>query len=94
MPVIVQAGEECWVDWTEDSQMFRRQLQYLVKWKGYNKQSCEPANNVGGIKAIEEYHEHYPGKLGSDVSLAFTQRRELLSWHVGIGLDVEGIRIR
>jgi hypothetical protein len=26
--------------------------------------------------------------------LAFTQRRELLSWHVGIGLDVEGIRIR
>src|ERR1700731_3431041 len=40
-PVIVDGEEEYEVEWIEDSQVYRRQLQYLVKWKGYNENSWE-----------------------------------------------------
>jgi hypothetical protein len=42
-PVIVEGEEEYEVEWVEDSRLFRRQLQYLVKWRGYEERSWEPA---------------------------------------------------
>jgi hypothetical protein len=33
-PVIVEGEEEYEVECIEDSRLFRRQFQYLVKWKG------------------------------------------------------------
>jgi hypothetical protein len=34
--VIVEGGEEYEVQQVHDSRLFRRQLQYFVKWTGYN----------------------------------------------------------
>jgi hypothetical protein len=64
-PVIVEAEEEYEVERVEDSRVFRRQLQYLVKWKGYDEMSWEPAVNADGLKAIDEFHTQQPGKPGS-----------------------------
>ena len=64
-PVIVDGEEEYEVEWIDDSWLFRRQLQYLVKWKGYDEQSWKPATNVDGLKAIDDFHAKQPGKPGS-----------------------------
>jgi hypothetical protein len=64
-PVIVEGEEEYEVEKVEDSRVFRRQLQYLVKWKGYDEMSWKPAVNVDGLKAIDEFHTQQPGKPGS-----------------------------
>jgi hypothetical protein len=64
-PVIVEGEEEYEVERIEDSRIFRRQLQFLVKWKGYDEMSWEPAVNVDGLKAIDEFHTQQPGKLRS-----------------------------
>jgi hypothetical protein len=61
-PVIVEGEEEYEVERIEDSRVFRRQLQYLVKCKGYDETSWEPAVNVDGLKAINEFHTQQPGK--------------------------------
>jgi hypothetical protein len=61
-PVIVDGEEEFQVERIEYSRLLRRQLQYLVKWKGYNETSWEPAANVDGIKAIDKFHTQQPGK--------------------------------
>jgi hypothetical protein len=67
-PVVVNGKEEYEVELVEDSRIFRRQLQCLVKWRGYDKQSWEPATNVDGLQAIDEFHEPYPRRPGSRVS--------------------------
>jgi hypothetical protein len=64
-PVIVEGEAEYEVERIEDSRMFRCQLQYLVKWKGYDEMSWEPAVNVDGLKAIDEFHTQQPGTPGS-----------------------------
>jgi hypothetical protein len=61
-PFIVEGEEEYELERIEDSRMFRHQLQYLVKWKGYNEMSWEPAVNMDGLKAIDEFHTQQPGK--------------------------------
>ena len=61
-PVVVEGEEEYGVERIEDSRVFRRQLQYLVKWKGYDEMSWEPAVNVDGLKAINEFHTQQPGE--------------------------------
>jgi hypothetical protein len=37
----------------------------LVKWKGNDEMSWEPAVNVNGLKVIDEFHTQQPGKPGS-----------------------------
>jgi hypothetical protein len=64
-PVIVEGEEEYEVERIEDSRVFGRQLPYLVKWKGYDEMSWEPAVNVDGLKAIDEFHTQQPSKPGS-----------------------------
>jgi hypothetical protein len=64
-PVVVDGEEEYKVEQIDDSRLFRRQLQYLVKWQGYNECSWEPATNVDGLKAINDFHTEQPGKPDS-----------------------------
>lgn len=62
-PIIIK-GEEYEVDDILDSRIFRRQLQYLVKWKGYTEgdNSWEPAMNLTHSKnLIARFHRNNPG---------------------------------
>jgi hypothetical protein len=63
--VIVEGKEEYEVEWIDDSRLFRRQLQYLAKWSGYDESGWDPAANIDGLKAIEDFHTEQPGKPGS-----------------------------
>jgi len=40
----------------------RRQLQYLIKWKGYpsTDNTWEPAENVHADELVKGYHQHHP----------------------------------
>jgi hypothetical protein len=67
-PVIVEGEKEYEVERVDDSRLFRHQLQYLVKWKGYDERSWEPATNVDGLQAINSFHTEQPGKPGSAAS--------------------------
>jgi hypothetical protein len=62
-PVTVEGEEEYEVDKIMDSRIFRRQLQYRVKWKGYKEgsDSWEPAVNLAHAKCkIADFHKKYP----------------------------------
>jgi hypothetical protein len=64
-PTVIVAGEEeNEVKWVDNSWLFRRQLQNLVKWRGYDERCWEPAANVDGLKAIDDFHMEKPGKSG------------------------------
>ena len=41
-----------------------KKLQYLVKWSGYDRPTCEAAENVDGLQALDRFHTLYPGKPG------------------------------
>ncbi|KAF9815633.1 hypothetical protein IEO21_04423 [Rhodonia placenta] len=59
----VEGDEEYEVERIKDSRIFWRQLQYLVKWKGYNDShtSWEPARNVANAPAlIANFHRKNP----------------------------------
>jgi hypothetical protein len=74
-PVMVKGEEEYEVERIEDSSIFRRHLQYLVKWKGYDEMNWEPAVNVDRLKAIDEFHKPQPGKPGSKASWVLSIRK-------------------
>ena len=61
-PVEVEGEEEYQVSSIEDSRVYRSQLQYLVRWTGYDSLTWEPAKFVDGLQAVEEFHKQYPGK--------------------------------
>jgi hypothetical protein len=63
-PVMVEGEEEYKVKWVDDSRLFQRELQYLVKWRGYDECSGEPAANLYGLKAIDNFHPEQPGNPG------------------------------
>jgi len=42
--------------------MYRNQLQYLIRWTGYDSSTWEPAKFVDGLQVVEEFHQHYPIK--------------------------------
>ena len=44
------------------SQLVDRQLQYLVKWKGYsmNNNTWEPASQFTSKKVLQDFHQHHP----------------------------------
>jgi hypothetical protein len=63
-PVEVDGEEEYQVAGVEDSRIFRSQLQYLIRWTGYDSLTWEPAKFVDGLQAVEEFHQRYPGKPG------------------------------
>jgi hypothetical protein len=63
-PVDVEGDEEYQVSSVEDSRMYRSQLQYLIRWTGYDSLTWEPAKFVDGLRAVEEFHRRYPEKPG------------------------------
>jgi len=62
--VEVDGEEEYQVSSVEDSRLYRSQLQYLIRWMGYNSLTWEPAKFVDGLQAVDEFHKRYPGKPG------------------------------
>jgi hypothetical protein len=63
----------------------------LVKWRGYDECSLEPAVDMDRLKAIDQFHTEQPGELGSTILWELCLRGgELLSWlcRVRIGDEV------
>jgi len=63
-PVEIDGEEEYQVSSVEHSRMFRNQLQYLIRWTGYDSLTWEPARFVDGLRAVEEFLQRYPVKPG------------------------------
>jgi predicted GH43/DUF377 family glycosyl hydrolase len=63
-PIEVAGEEEYQVSGVEDSRVYRNQLQYLIRWTGYDSLTWEPAKYVDGLQAVEKFHRRYPTKPG------------------------------
>ena len=62
-PVLIDGHEEYEVEKILDSRHYRKQLQYLVRWKGYGPKddSWQPVKNLSGAKElITEFHQAHP----------------------------------
>jgi hypothetical protein len=59
--VEVDGKEEYQVSSVENSQVYRNQLQYLIRWMGYDSLTWEPARFVDRLQAVVEFHQRYPG---------------------------------
>jgi hypothetical protein len=67
LPVDVDGELEYEVDEILDSRIFRKKLQYLVSWKGYDisERSWEPVENFSNHEeSVLDYHRRYPLKPG------------------------------
>ena len=63
-PVIVDDEEYYYVEEVLNSRIYRRRLQYLVKWVGYTEPDWQPAENLRRTDAVNKFHIHYPEKPG------------------------------
>jgi hypothetical protein len=63
-PEEVDGDQEYQVERVEDSRMYRNQLQYLIRWTGYEQMTWEPVKDVDGLQALDAFHEKYPQKPG------------------------------
>ena len=64
-PELIGDAEEWEVESVKDSQFSRRQLQYLVHWKGYDvsEDSWEPAKHLEHApELVQAFHDAYPHK--------------------------------
>jgi transposase InsO family protein len=61
-PVIIDREPEYEVEDVIDSRIFRRRLQYLIKWRGWNDLTWEQATEVNKLKAIDDFHAQHPNK--------------------------------
>jgi hypothetical protein len=55
-PIIVEGEPEYEVEDVLDSRIFRRQLQYLIKWRGWDVLTWEQVTEVSKLKAIDDFH--------------------------------------
>jgi hypothetical protein len=65
-PVEIDGEPEWYADAILDSRTFgcRHELQYLVKWTGYDQPQWEPATVVNRLEVINQFHQRYPDKPG------------------------------
>ena len=63
-PVDVDGEEEYQLSSVEDSRLYRNQLQYFIRWTGYDSLTWEPATFVDGLQEVGEFHQRYPEKPG------------------------------
>jgi hypothetical protein len=63
-PIIVEGEPEYNVEEILNSHIFRRQLQYLIKWQGWDVLTWEYATQVNKVKAIDDFHAWHRNKLG------------------------------
>src|SRR6185437_16887595 len=96
-PEINNEGElEYEVEEVLDSHLFRRQLQYLMKWKGYRPEHNEwiPEENAANSKElVTKFHKEHPNaprriSASSFRQLPFhkysrPQKGKLFDWHTG-----------
>jgi hypothetical protein len=66
-PIEIDDHEEYEVSAILDSRMFRKSLQYLVEWVGYEDspehQTWEPAKNLeNSMDYVRDFHRRYPNK--------------------------------
>ena len=61
-PEIIDDEEEYEVEQVLNSRMFRRRLQYLIKWEGYGMEynTWEYASDVHAAKLVKEYYQRHP----------------------------------
>ena len=97
-PVIVDDTEEYEVEQVLDSRKYRNQLQYLVKWQGYDQghNSWEPATNLTHCtELVDTFHANHPAaprRIAASLFSAlpwfprpqFTDTGPSLSWELGI----------
>ena len=96
-PIQVEDALEYKVEQILDSRKYRNQLQYLIKWQGYDQghNSWEPATNLTHcsdlIKAFHNRHPAAPRRLAASIFAAlpwlprvvFTDTGPSLSWEFG-----------
>jgi len=63
-PVIVDGEEEHYVEQILDARIFRRRLEYLVKFVGDDQLEWKAAEEVNELEAVDVFHERYPEKPG------------------------------
>lgn len=56
-PVEVDGEEGYQVSSVEDGRVDRNQLQYLIRWTGYDSLRWKPARLVDGLQAVQEFHQ-------------------------------------
>ena len=58
-PVLVNDEEQYKVEEILDSRLFRRKLQFKVKWKGYGLEdvSWEPQENVQALRLVWDFYQ-------------------------------------
>lgn len=79
-PVTVNGQEEYEVEEILDSRMFRRKLEYKVRWKGFDKsyETWEPAENVEHAKKlVEDFHRRRPSAPRMVAAAAFKDLQAL-----------------
>jgi hypothetical protein len=61
--VLVQGEEHYEVESIIDSRMFRRKLQFLVKWRGYGYEENSWVNEaeVNAAELVQEFYDAHPG---------------------------------
>ncbi|KAF9798630.1 hypothetical protein IEO21_10688 [Rhodonia placenta] len=107
-PVIeVEGDEEYKVEQIKDSRIFRCQLQYLIKWKGYDDShmSWEPAHNIANAPAlIANFHRMnlnalhclnaavFGGLNFQPMPSPLTEARCCSGWEMGKGASHEVMR--
>ena len=52
-PVIVDDAKAWYMEEILDSRMYRQRLQYLVKWVGFDRPDCKPAQRVNKLEAVD-----------------------------------------
>jgi len=73
-PELVDGEEEYVVEEILDSRMFRRRLQYLVKWEGYRieNNTWEYAENLdNAAEVVADFHARHPGAPRRIRAMAF-----------------------
>lgn len=81
-PIEVEGEEEYKVEKILDSRLFRRKLQYLVKWKGYDNShmSWEPVENVEhATRLVKAFHHQHPSAPRQVAASTFASLN-LMAW--------------
>jgi hypothetical protein len=63
-PVIIEEMEDYAIEEMLDSQISRKEPQYLIRWVSYPHSSWEAAEYHHETRAISTYHKEYPAKPG------------------------------
>lgn len=62
-PMEVDGEQEWEVEMIWDSRKKGKEVEYLVKWKGYEQPSWQPAEDLEhSVESVEEFHLRYPWK--------------------------------